>query len=542
MPRPTALWLLSAALAACNPRPITVPGDAPTQVTPEFHDQSLNNQADILFVIDKSKSMTPAQESLRQYFPNFMQPLKSLPMPPDLHIGVVTSDLGAGIFTPMSCDRLGGDQGMLQNTPAGATCGAAQLKDPSDRFLVYAPNPGGDSFQNFTGDVADAFACYAAVGDNGCGFEHVLAAAQQALAGCETAAGCRLAANQGFLRPEAYLAVIYLTNEDDCSAPPNSTLFDPSQTELSSALGPATSYRCFEFGNLCGGLDPGRQQGPRPGCEPGSKDANPLHQLLPVEELAAALKALKPQNPRLIYTSVIAAPPAPVAVGVDAQGYPDLQPACTGLGSGADPGLRLSKFVSQFDADRASFISICTSDLQAAMEKIAKKLAEMIGRQCLAAPLVDRDPATPALEPDCVVEDRTTTGSGEVATRVPACQEAVCHPATAPGGDCKCARHVEASPDRPCWFIWPDVAACPVVPDEERPIAEQRALGAGHQIWIDRGTDAACDRPAAPPATRALVQCTSCIANPAENSYDCAPGCAPYWPRCCPTATPGCYP
>jgi len=182
-PRP--LWLVAVVcLAACNTRPIARPGEAPSQSTPEIYNQSLNNQADILFVIDNSNSMSPKQDSLRQYFPNFIQPLKDLPTKPDLHIGVITSNLGAGQFTPPSCSTIGGDQGILQNTPKGTTCTTAHLNDTSQRFLTYAPDGVGGVRVNFTGDIADAFACYAAVGDGGCGFEHQLASMRAALDGC----------------------------------------------------------------------------------------------------------------------------------------------------------------------------------------------------------------------------------------------------------------------------------------------------------------------------------------------------------------------
>jgi len=136
-----ALAAATALLGACNTRPIARPGEAPAQVTPDTFNQSLNNKADILFLIDNSNSMEPKQESLKLYFPNFIQPLKDLPTKPDLHLGVVTSDLGAGQFTPPSCSTIGGKQGMLQNSPLGPTCTAAHLNNTADRFLTYAPTP-----------------------------------------------------------------------------------------------------------------------------------------------------------------------------------------------------------------------------------------------------------------------------------------------------------------------------------------------------------------------------------------------------------------
>ena len=46
-----------------------------------------------------------------------------------------------------------------------------------------------------------------------------------------TPGGCRQPANEGFLRPDAFLAIVAMTNEDDCSAPPDSDLFE-KKTEL----------------------------------------------------------------------------------------------------------------------------------------------------------------------------------------------------------------------------------------------------------------------------------------------------------------------
>ena len=336
------------------------------------------NKVDLLFMIDNSNTMEPKQASLNQVFPNFIQPLKDLPSKPDLHIGIVTSDLGSGQFTVPSCDTIGGDQGILQNTANGTTCTTAHLNNAADRFLSYAVDSSGNATQNFTGDIAEAFACYASVGVGGCGFEHQLASVRAAIDGCESDTGCKQRQNVGFFRQDAYLAVIILTDEDDCSAPSNSTLFDPTQTTLNSALGPLTSYRCFEFGNLCGGTDPGRTQGPRQDCVPGNKDSNTAHQLTPTADFAAFLKGLKPQSPRMVYVATITGPTVPVSVGLDANGYPDLQPACTGGMGSADPGIRLAEFVSRFDVDRARFHSICDADLSQAMGDIAQDLAQML--------------------------------------------------------------------------------------------------------------------------------------------------------------------
>jgi hypothetical protein len=114
--------------------------------------------------------------------------------------------------------------------------------------------------------LSDAFTCISSMGQNGCGFEHTLEAAYQALS------DTTILENQGFLRPDAVLAVVFDTDEDDCSAPPTSNLFSIAMT---SVYGPVASYRCTNYGIACdapgGGkmLAPyGDSGGPLNGCVP----------------------------------------------------------------------------------------------------------------------------------------------------------------------------------------------------------------------------------------------------------------------------------
>jgi hypothetical protein len=78
--------------------------------------------------------------------------------------------------------------------------------------------------------------------------------------------------------------------------------------------------------------------------------------------------------------------------------------------------------------------------------------------------------------------------------------------------------------------------------DASRPVSEQVSVGSGYQIFVDRGTDAACNSQTPPAGTDIVVQCGACLADPSENQYDCSPGCSEYWPNCCPTAQIGCFP
>jgi hypothetical protein len=550
-----AALLAAGGLAACNTRPITVPGESPTQATPQRFSQSLNNKADILFMIDNSPSMAPMQNSLITYFPNFMQPFKDLTTLPDLHIGIVSSDMGAGRFTNVPGCRVGGDQGMLQNQPrhptkCGTGTGQGQLKNSSDRYLTYAPNPqGGAPLANFNGDVGDAFACYADLGDQGCGFEYQLGSPQAALNGCGTDSGCTVKVNEGFFRSDAYLAIILLTNEDDSSAPGDTDLWDPSQTSINSDLGPLTSYRQFEFGNLCDGHPPGRQTATFQSCVPNNWDTsdNLHHQEIMPEDFASFFKGLKPADARYVYVSAITGPTTPVAVATDSKtGYPVLQPSCSGGTAGASwtavPSTHLYALVNLFDTDRASFISICDQDLNKALKQVADELAKILGAQCLSSPLADSngDP-TDGLQPDCVVYDQTPTDTPGVNTTsvIPACDEMIC---TDTPANCKCKAHTLPDGADGCWFLYADDAQCS--PFLSTATDTPTSIGSGYQIKIDRGFTGSCTPNPAPDNTTAVIQCASCIANPKESSYDCSANCKPHWPDCCPDdgsePAPGC--
>jgi hypothetical protein len=194
--------------------------------------------------------MAPAQATLRQSFARFVAALRALPGGvPDLHVAVISSDMGAGDGSVASCDSTGGKQGIFQYTARG-TCTSTGLQTGA----TYISDANG--VKNYTGNMEDVLGCIGALGEAGCGFEHQFAAITRAL-GVDGLGGPP-AENAGFLRSDAYLVVILLTNEDDCSAAlgngPNNRipLFDTgSNTNMASQLGPPSNFRCNEFGHTC---------------------------------------------------------------------------------------------------------------------------------------------------------------------------------------------------------------------------------------------------------------------------------------------------
>src|SRR3954469_7751287 len=79
--------------------------------------QNLKNKVDILFVIDDSPSMSPKQAELRARFPELIKILDDFGKanPAHYHIGVATTDMGAGPFNLGNGQcRPGGKGGKLQ--------------------------------------------------------------------------------------------------------------------------------------------------------------------------------------------------------------------------------------------------------------------------------------------------------------------------------------------------------------------------------------------------------------------------------------------
>jgi hypothetical protein len=98
----------------CNGLPDDGLSTPPQVVTP----RAQNRQADLLFVIDDSSSMTPLQTSLIANFPILMSTLRSFPGGlPNLHLAVVTSDLGAGAELGIGNCTPGGKAGRSARRP-----------------------------------------------------------------------------------------------------------------------------------------------------------------------------------------------------------------------------------------------------------------------------------------------------------------------------------------------------------------------------------------------------------------------------------------
>jgi hypothetical protein len=208
--RPLRVTVLAAlALAACE----SVPTDAvtrceATRVVPAAV------KTDILFVIDDSGSMDEEQANLRDNLGAFIDALVAAPIANEFQIGVTnTSVEGYNTGTAYPKDT----PAEYKPYPAGALIAIRQsapgVANPGE--ILWTATDGFIGSRILTAaspTLVDDFKANVRVGTYGAGKEQPFRATRLALTD-------RIAdgANAGFLRPGARLAVVFVSDEDDCT-------------------------------------------------------------------------------------------------------------------------------------------------------------------------------------------------------------------------------------------------------------------------------------------------------------------------------------
>jgi hypothetical protein len=304
--------------------------------------------------------------------------------PASYHIGVITTDLGAGPFTynQGQC-RPDGDGAKLQLTamvgsigPPPALCANFSFAEGA-RYIELDQIAGTN---NIVGglSVPDAFTCIASVGDGGCPYFQTLEAAYRATASPP-------AENAGFLRDDALLVIVFLQDTDDCSAPTESPVFDRSQDP--AVTGGFTPMRCAVAGIACGSpptpVRGSTSGGPFDDCVPMTQaEGSQLYDVQRYIDFFTRPGGAKPDPSDVILAS-IAAPPSPFswvntmpcAGVVGAASCPALNASCmspTNSKFFADPAVRLDTVVRAgvtYEQD-----SVCATDYSPAMDAIAQKI------------------------------------------------------------------------------------------------------------------------------------------------------------------------
>jgi len=331
-------FLLLIVALACNEHPMT-----PLQVSVEITEEApvgLDNQIDVLWVIDNSHSMCQEQVALNRQFEGFVEGL--LDIGADFHIAVVTTDMSS-------------DPGRLRTAPGSfvASCPAAENPvcpervGPVLRLEDYADSAGSIDQER----LGDDFECIASVGTEtggAAGIERGLDAMRLALESDQALN------DTPFRRPEAWLAVIFLTDENDCSHSAEFGLNEPAECE----------WRRDE--------------------------------LTPVSEYETFLRSQGNDSSRIFVAGII---------GPDNGLRPDtgdeLSPTCNGDLGEAFAGYRYSELVEGF-GERGVESSICHESVGQALDRISTVIRRDLGLRCLSRPLQDcSDSAQCGPEAEC---------------------------------------------------------------------------------------------------------------------------------------------
>jgi hypothetical protein len=327
---------------------------------------------DLLFVVDNSSSMAEEQLNLAENFPDLLSTLTNppdadrngepdFPAAEDVRLGVITTDLGTAPYSPPTCDTMGGDRGVLVTSHLGGDPSCAGVSLPaSEPWLSY--QVGDDATE-----IGRQFACLARVGTMGCGLEQQLESMHEALVTQSTAG----MPNAGFVRDDSLLAIVFVTDEEDCSAS-NSDVFDPTRN---GDLGP--------YGTRC---------------------AFHPEMLHPIDRYVTALDNLRLDRRQPIVVGAITGVPTnpsgidPLTINLetllmdsrmqymeDPENMGQLTPACDRPGAGfAIPARRVVELARRFAVRSGDGLatSICDDDLSLAM----RALGTLIGRR-LCPPL-----------------------------------------------------------------------------------------------------------------------------------------------------------
>jgi hypothetical protein len=426
-----------------------------------------NNDLDILFVIDNSGSMSDEQQMLAVAVSNFIDMIDGEPIRANYRIGITTTDNGnpwcssttpeGGALQASSClGRL--DEFIFPGTdiPTDTRYVCTDIcvhetieiaPTTTEEENTPAPRPWIESINGVSNVVgatpAEAFACFAPQGIRGCGFESQLESMYK---------GIRRAVNDqeasyGFLRQNALLAVIILTDEADCSyrvdheiifLPEGNRVFwsDPDAEYPTSAV-------CWNAGVSCTG-GPGTYDE----CHAQDKDEDGDHVgpegavLHPLSRYVDVLQNIenekKTRNPNLeVLVSVIAGVPDGYPEGQDIvyqdtqdvyfQGDFGIGPGCESATSRAVPPVRMRELAEAFMVDgERNLFSVCAGDYAPALDTIMQMLAYPTAPGCMPGCVADADDdLSNGLSPSCELYQETPGDGGPVTTDIPECDVSV---------------------------------------------------------------------------------------------------------------------
>jgi hypothetical protein len=419
----------------------------------------VNDDVDILFVVDNSGSMAEEQGILAASFGSFIEVLERPDVAADYRIGITTTDNG----NPW-CDTTGAEAGKLRLTSCrsrseeftfdGTTtiegfdeaCAAACPAAWTDIEIEPTAVMGQDGLRarNWLESVAgrtnlpeglsttQALQCVAPQGIDGCGFESHLESMWKTLRRSYTDND----EDMGFIRDNAILSVVHVTDEADCSyngdwetifLPDGNRVFwsDPEATSPTSAV-------CWNAGVTCEGLGAGTYDDCHSidldveGNEVAAADADDLAVLRPMSRYIDILQEFEENKQHITpFQEVLVS----LIGGVGADGSATYQDAADdpvfqqdfGIGAGcassygrAVPPVRLRELAEAFAVgDDRNMFSVCESDYSAALASIAESIADQIKPACMPVCVADTDRSTTdVVDPACNLTQEWATPDG----------------------------------------------------------------------------------------------------------------------------------
>ncbi len=343
-------------------------GDVDPWCTYSSFVQSESNEVDILFVVDNSNSMNEEQNVLAEQIVIMTQELidpsdEGAPAVQDLHMGIVTTDMGSGGYQIQTCSNpMNGDYGVLQNTSWLSNCEGTYSANDCDRalcpWLDHSVAYHDDGTVPGDSPIWEDFGCVATLGTGGCGFEQQLESSLVALT-IQSEPGMP---NEGFVREDSLLAIIYVTDEDDCSTG-NAEMFNPARNEqygtsnVRCALNPDELYPISRYHDAFVALRGGNQDRVIVAAIVGVPVDGSWNPGDPIDYLAD-LQRVNPANPN------------------------ELLKSCdTDMGD-AFPPVRIAELVYSF-GNNGILESICRSDWTSALSTITRLLQDKLTGACL---------------------------------------------------------------------------------------------------------------------------------------------------------------
>jgi hypothetical protein len=385
-----SLLLSLVSLSGCFERSLVPIAPCTRSRVAENIDVEGVEDVDLLLVVDDSNSMAEEQSQLIAQLPRLVEVLATGDRGLDgtvdfraartIHVGIISTDMGVGVASGEGlehCASGNGDDGLLVSSTA--TCSGTGA---SGSVFDFAAGADAVTFASTVG-------CVANLGTNGCGYEQQLEAMLKGLspAGPETwtadgyvppvfLSGTGHSGiggpNAGFIRDDSVLAVIMVTDEDDCSAS-DSSIFEVGDPRYTSAV---PNLRCSAF-------------------------ADRLHS---VQRYVEGLIALR-RRPSLVVFGAI------TGIPVSAEGLPlrdvlnlpemdehpdparptQLAVACRGplQTVGAFPARRIVEVAAGLEeaGAGATVHSICGDTFEHALDEIVASLADVLQGACLPHPL-----------------------------------------------------------------------------------------------------------------------------------------------------------